>query len=487
MGQGARTQESTRLPCLTYLLPLAMLMHLPVGGCEHVWSRVQEQQSGPNAFTRHVAMSTYQVEITELQYVDPRVNSDKFYRTYVVGGDLVTQYGRNGSFGTFGRKAYASAGVARSAADRLVANKLAKGYDRVSSGIAEFDHAPSDSELDRAASSLPAGVMSHVTMPTTAKPSPAVETVNAAPATNPTAFNRVIDALSAILPERTVSVTPSGPTRPMLAETVATDDLEALLDDDEWVCQPKLDGDRVVIEVVDGVVSALNRAGQPKVKNVGEAHLAPFRNLTAGRWVFDGEMVGRTLWLFDMPAAGDFFDEGCVPTAGFDERHAALVAVIGQPGQITSAIGVVGVVGGAAAKRALLDEAQAGGKEGIMFRNWSGPYEPGRRSVGLLKHKFVKEADCVVRSLDPAKQSVSLGVYNDVGELVEVGAASTIGKGEVTEGDVVEVRFLYVMSATHPRMYQPRIVRVRTDKAPSECSIRQFANAVTDKTVEPVA
>jgi hypothetical protein len=51
-------------------------------------------------------------------------------------------------------------------------------------------------------------------------------------------------------------------------------------------------------------------------------------------------------------------------------------------------------------------------------------------------------------------------------------------------GAVVEVAFLYVTNAAHPVLFQPRIVRVRTDeKAAAECSIDQLAAALTDKTV----
>lgn len=41
------------------------------------------------------------IHITEAQYIDPRAGNDKFYRTYVLGSTWVTQYGRNGTIGTF--------------------------------------------------------------------------------------------------------------------------------------------------------------------------------------------------------------------------------------------------------------------------------------------------------------------------------------------------------------------------------------------------
>ena len=77
-----------------------------------------------------------------------------------------------------------------------------------------------------------------------------------------------------------------------------------------------------------------------------------------------------------------------------------------------------------------------------------------------------------------------LGVYNDAGELVEIGQVSTIGKGDVNAGDVIEVRFMGVTDPTAPRLYQPRIMRKRTDKSAAECSDTQLAHAWMNKTID---
>ena len=61
---------------------------------------------------------------------------------------------------------------------------------------------------------------------------------------------------------------------------------------------------------------------------------------------------------------------------------------------------------------------------------------------------------------------------------------TTIGCGDVNVGDVVEVHYLYIVNPAAPRLFQPRILRSRTDIAPTECHLAQLANAATDRAVK---
>ncbi len=96
--------------------------------------------------------------------------------------------------------------------------------------------------------------------------------------------------------------------------------------------------------------------------------------------------------------------------------------------------------------------------------------------------KFVRELDAHVVEVatSTGKQNAALAVYDDEGNAVAIGKVSTIGKGSVKVGDVVEVRFLYTVG---DRLFQPRIVRVRTDKTGPECSARQLEGTRTNKVV----
>lgn len=268
----------------------------------------------------------------------------------------------------------------------------------------------------------------------------------------------------------------------MLASVQPASVVESAMTDHGFVGQLKYDGDRVVVEVRDGQVTLLNRAGEAKVSNVGTAHSTPFTALGKGRWVFDGEVVGRTLVLFDMVLATDgtitFADEDM----GFMGRYQALTVITSVLDLDPEAVVVAPVADDLdteGAKADLLATAVEGKREGIVLRHREGPYEPGRRSTYLIKHKLIKDADVVVTALHPSKQSATLAVHDEDGNLVEVGAASTIGKGDVAVGDVWVVTFLYVIDPAHPRMFQPRLVTRRTDKAASECNLAQFADAGT--------
>ncbi len=424
--------------------------------------------------------------VRELDFVQG--TSDKFYRVFTLGTTMVVQYGRNGTFGSISSKEFDAAAAATKAADKQVAAKMAKGYQPVRSGALTFDHDPTDNELDTAANVMPRGE-STVAMPAQRAPSAVVTATNSAPADEAHAatFARVLAALDASN-AATLSVDANPPASiPMLARVATPTEVDRLMEDGMWVVQPKLDGERVLIEVTDGAVSVLNRAGQPKAKNVSEAMLAPFRALTEGRWVFDGEIIGRTVHLFDLAAAGRYVTE----RSGFTTRHANLVTIVDALVDPSDpAVRVLTYSDDSDAKRNLLAHAEIDGKEGVIFRHITSPYEPGNRSEGLLKWKFLKEVDAeVVQVGKGGKANAVLAVYDHDGKQVVIGRVSTLGKsatnGEpIVVGAVVEVAFLYVTNAAHPVLFQPRIVRVRTDeKSAAECSIDQLAAALTDKTV----
>lgn len=501
------------------------------------------------------------VTLTALEYVAG--SSDKFYRVFTVGDQVTAQYGRNGTYGVFTpRKA---GGVA--AAAKAVAGKAAKGYQTTRTGETTFTHDPSEADLDAWASGVPNGAVLPVTVPSERGQSPVVARANAAEV-DPALLSRVRTALATTVPAVAHDPEPVAPL-PMLAENVQPGDLESLLDDDRWVMQPKLDGDRVLVQVSNGQVAAFGRNGQPKVTNVSQAMLDPFHHLTEGHWLFDGEVVGRTLWLFDLIQSPGFV----TPATPFATRSAALAVILGVLAYDRETVRFLSVTVTSAGKRNALAEAEDGRKEGIILRRADSPYTVGRADH-LLRHKFVKTLDAEVISTgsgegvlsyratftpqawirdyavdvdaegettwtvsagfvadaarivtadpdfgldsddvlksDPdapawardwhgpfsitveqvttpgtGKQSAALAVYDHDGEQVRIGNVTTIGKGGpggIQVGQVVEVAFLYVVNPEHPVLYQPRILRVRTDKGAAECSTDQLVGMHTDRT-----
>jgi hypothetical protein len=229
-------------------------------------------------------------------------------------------------------------------------------------------------------------------------------------------------------------------------------------------------------------VSFLNRAGEPKVSGVTPGMEREFKRLKDGPWVFDGEIVDSVLWLFDMPMAPPTTTPEDEVTTGhpYEWRRGVLdhFFALWQP---SSVIRLLPCKRDTADKLELASTLIKAGAEGVMLKHRDAPYQSGKRTRHLLKAKFTKTADVVVIAVSPdGKDSVAVGLYEN-GRIVDVGKSSTIGKGDFAAGDVIEVRYLYVVPDGKRRLYQPTILRKRDDKAASECTVDQLQ--YTDKRV----
>lgn len=430
------------------------------------------------------------ISISEAGYIDPRAGNDKFYRTFVFGSSWVSQYGRNGTLGTFTKVVeLASPEAAQKAADAKFAAKVKKGYNPVRSGQVDSSISIDQSNLmllDELAGTLPLGQSQTIT-------TEPVNPVELGAQTAPSLTAAVRDKLETRFRGDTPTaedLQPALPVRPMLASVQDQTTVDDAMQDHSWLAQFKYDGDRVVIEVTNGQIRVLNRQGQEKTRNVGTAHLHPFTALDEGRWVFDGEVVGRTLVLFDLITASDGTSTWSRENNTFLRRYCVLELIAGVLGIRNAEVApedapvvLAPVAVGNKAKLDYLTTAVRDQREGIILRHTDGPYESGRRSTTLVKHKLIKDADVIVTSQHASKDSVTLSVYNAAGQLQEIGAASTIGKGPVVLGEVWVVTFLYVADPAHPRLFQPRLVSRRDDKNAAECTLEQFADAGTNKLV----
>jgi predicted DNA-binding WGR domain protein len=423
---------------------------------------------------------TITVPATELHFAEG--SSDKFYRGFTVGCVSVVQYGRSGTYGTFQRKSFDSPEAAAANTAKQASAKFKKGYEVVKTVELTFTSEPSDADLDAAMS----GVSGTAAAP--AEPKAPLERQSAVVngdddfTPDPEIFKEVLLRWEDVLDVHTVFRLTSAerePVRPMLAQIAEADRIVDLLGSSKWATQLKFDGDRFVIEVVNGEVAVYGRNGQAKQRDVNANLLRPFRHLIEGRWVFDGEMVGRTLVLFDMIQAGAFVG----PKDSFLARYAALDEIADVLFAEIDEIVVADLALNSDDKHGMLADAETNQREGIILRRIDAPYRPGR-TEDMLKHKFVKEADVVVMEINRGgKDNCVVGLYDTAGNLVEVGQVTTIGKGSIEVGQVIEVRFLYVVDPDSPRLYQPRIMRVRTDKSAAECSMEQLAGAVANKAV----
>lgn len=255
---------------------------------------------------------------------------------------------------------------------------------------------------------------------------------------------------------------------PQLAKSTEVTSLEQFIKDDRWVIEQKLDGDRILLVSAGMEVppTAITRNGSIYTKRL-PASVRNFR-FPEGEWVLDGELVGRKFWAFDMPLVPNKGADGAALWA----RRAMLEAFLAD---MPSEFGLVPQAKTVDEKIALASRALKECYEGLVLKMADSPYRSGGRTEEWLKLKFVSTADCVVTGVrTDGKDSVDLGMVEG-GQLVPIGRASLIGKeksGAVQVGDVLEIRYLYCGAGG--RLFQPTILRKRTDKRPDECTMDQL-------------
>ena len=262
---------------------------------------------------------------------------------------------------------------------------------------------------------------------------------------------------------------------PQLAKQAEVSSLEHFINDDSWVMEQKLDGNRILLVSpgMDMPPTAITRNGSLYSKKIPTA-IQNFR-FPEGEWVLDGELVGDTYWVFDIPLIATDSTLG-QPLWVRRATLEVLLANISHPFKLVPQAKTVDE------KIALAEVALKQNFEGLLLKKVDSPYRSGGRTDEWLKVKFVSTADCIVTGVrTDGKDSVDLGLL-DVDPsgslaptLIQVGRASLIGKEKqcaISVGDTVEVRYLYCGAGG--RLYQPTILRRRTDKRPDECTTAQL-------------
>lgn len=255
---------------------------------------------------------------------------------------------------------------------------------------------------------------------------------------------------------------------PQLATEITLREVPVYARDGNWAAEPKLDGHRILLFGTEGTVHARGRSGGA----YGNTLPAQVKRISVPEgWTVDGELVNGKLWAFDVIAPG----RQRLPLTARRRLLEGLVAAIGSP-----ALGLVPQAVGEQAKADLITRVIQERREGFVLKCLQASYTGGR-SRAWLKVKLTSTLDAVVLDVRrDGKDAADLGLVKD-GQLVGVGRVSTVGKN-VARGDVVEIRYLYAADPDKPRLFQPRVLRVRTDKRPDECTISQLR--YTTKRVE---
>lgn len=261
--------------------------------------------------------------------------------------------------------------------------------------------------------------------------------------------------------------------------------VDGFVRDDKWVFEQKMDGTRGLAVVThDKPVWWPGRGGRGALAHSAAIQHFPKINPilqrivggTPGELVLDGEIMFDTgeFHIFDCPYMRFGGVEIIRNEDPFSKRRLALespdlIAMLeGTP------VKIVRQASDARTKAALLDAVAVSGGEGVIAKNRTGMYQPGKRVGHQLKFKFVKSADVIVMEVnrpDPQHGSAQFGVWVN-GTLTRIGACSLIGKPLTRVGDVIEVEYL---SWTGSALTQPRMKRVRDDKDPMDCQSSQLS------------
>lgn len=262
---------------------------------------------------------------------------------------------------------------------------------------------------------------------------------------------------------------------PQLLNAITEDEAMCLIEDDGWVAQEKMDGERRAAHADSDNVTGMNRKGLRvplPMPVVDELHLIAVK---AGAIRVDGEIIGDVLYLFDLHVQ---YGES-IRSLGFLGR----MTLVNQLFSGCKIIKTVPVAVTTAEKRALWEKVKAARGEGIVFKRRDCPVKEGRPNSGgdWLKYKFTESASCCVMEVNSGKRSVKIGLLDNSSRADVIEGNLMIAVGNVTilpnfdvpaAGDIVEVEYLYAYKGGS--IYQPVYRGKRSDLDIKACTTGQL-------------
>jgi bifunctional non-homologous end joining protein LigD len=257
---------------------------------------------------------------------------------------------------------------------------------------------------------------------------------------------------------------PSGPGQtgplPQLLNPVKDErELGILLISPQWFMQEKMDGERRLVKIDRGVVTAYNRSGA----------LVPFHQQLVGEiikrfighdnrvYILDCELVGDFLHVFDVTD-----ETGILQMMTFEQRLQQIP--LDTQETPSSRVLRVRVAKNTLDKRNLLEEVRKRGGEGVVFKKSDSAYRPGRPNSGgnQLKYKLYETAVVAVSAVN-AQRSVEMKMYKGSGKDMQIVGNVTIPQNASIPDvdDLIEVRYLYACRGGS--LFQPVFLRRRTD------------------------
>ncbi len=259
---------------------------------------------------------------------------------------------------------------------------------------------------------------------------------------------------------------------PQLLNPIEEAAAQALLNDDAWCLQEKLDGRRVLIEKSGDKVVVVNRRGL--VTGLPICILGDVHRLTSD-FALDGECVGDRFHVFDLLT----LDGEDLRPQRLDQRLVALMNLLFSAQ--CPCLPLVGTKFKAPDKRRRFEEIKTTNGEGVVFKRLDAPYTPSRPSSGgtALKHKFTATLSAVV-SLANAQRSVAMRLHGPKGWQPAGNVTIPANHRVPRAGDVIEVRYLYAFRESGV-LFQPVYLGVRTDITQDDCVVSQLKFKASDE------
>jgi bifunctional non-homologous end joining protein LigD len=252
----------------------------------------------------------------------------------------------------------------------------------------------------------------------------------------------------------------------LLEETDAAT-AECLIKDKRYWLQVKLDGHRRQIEktAASGYIS-YNKLGKA-VALPSEVVLA-LAAIPLKTFHLDGELIGDVYIAYDLLAANG----ESIAAEPYRSRFTSLITAMRSiPNDHLSTVVTWKTTAEKTGGLATLKETRC---EGGVFKLIDAAYRAGDRGQHK-KYKFTKTISGKVTAVGTDGKSNATVALLDGKTWLDVCEVSTIGKGKIEVGQVVEIIFLYATEGK--RLYQPRIKEVRKDVKPSECTMAQLKHA----------
>jgi predicted ABC-type ATPase len=292
--------------------------------------------------------------------------------------------------------------------------------------------------------------------PTSTAPPKKAASSGAAPKLVPDPKAPVVEAASTPAPAGALPVTP------MDFGEAALSDVPRYIADDDYVFQQKVDGIRGVLVIDAGKTPWFaSKKGQQLQSSTAAKITGPMLGklpaTPAGSpsYRVEGELLNGKFHVFDMVVVGGekepYEKRKAMADAWVDAVKGALPQVEALPTART-----------AKEKQALWDAVVNSGAEGVMMKRRDSSYDGGARVGHTLKAKITATADVVVVEKGVGgKDNARIALLHN-GKVTPIGTVSTLGKGPITVGDVVEVEYLWATADN--TIAQPRILRRRPDK-----------------------